>query len=348
MGIAFEGMVSLAAAAMEELQEQFPDPAQFSKEWFRPTGSKEALLWGRRDGIIFGLPSPGGLPGPRGLVRAGIWRDGRERPDLINFLAFEPVVHGKKGYSELEPSALDGKPGKRLEVSGPVEGQLSRLSPAAGEMQGVEELAVAIECERFENGARVRARLSVRSDRPEELRIQLFTKEDSAAVEENTVTATMGNYARLRRIAMRSGWIDSRELFKGYRGSGFIDQPPYPLERLLRLPSGDIIAAAVSDEADPAAVKIERPSSWQYRSIPLTQYWRVPKDEARPDLRLKVNGRRVYWQSEREIPGGLAFENFELRAKFTPGQTFIFGLSRKSPKELGAEPQPLKGPAGAK
>ncbi|MBI4584992.1 MAG: hypothetical protein HY717_13350 [Planctomycetes bacterium] len=338
MGLAFVFLVAFAAAALEGSKEQFPDPPPFSTDWVRPQDSKGALLWGRRDGIIFGLPSPGGLPGPRGLVRVGIWRDGRERPDLINFLAFEPVVAGKKSYSELEPSALDGKPGKRLEVSGPVEGQLNRLEPEAGQKDGVEELAVAIECERFQNGAHVHAKLSVRSDRPEELRIKLFAKEDSAAVEENTVTATMGNFARLRRIALRSGWIDSRDLFKGYQGNGFIDQAPYTLERLLRLSGGDVIAAAVSDEADPAAVKIESPSSWQYRSIPLTQYWRVPRDEARPDLRLKVNGRRVYWQSEREIPGGIAFENFELRARFTPGQTFIFGLSRKSPKELGAAP----------
>jgi hypothetical protein len=32
--------------------------------WMRPLGAKEPLIWGRKDGILFGLPSEGGLPAP--------------------------------------------------------------------------------------------------------------------------------------------------------------------------------------------------------------------------------------------------------------------------------------------
>ncbi len=322
--------------------------------WLRPSKAGDPLVWGRTDGIVFGLPSPGGMPGPRGLVRVGIRREGEREADLINFIAFEPVVRGKRGFSELERSRLDGVQGKRLAIQGPVEGRLDTLpaavaggsavtgAPTAGGAAAggpeVKVLAVTVECEPFENGAHVLAELSVRSDRPGELRIKLSTAKDSAAVGEHTVTATMGNYGRLRRLALRERWVDSREVYKDYRGDGFAEGTAYPLEELLRSREGDAVAAMVTDEADPAAVKIERPRWWQYRSIPLTQYWLVPAADVRPDLRVRVNGRRVYWNSRLEIPGGIAFENFEMRQAFAPGQTFVFGLSRRGPGEIGMAP----------
>ena len=335
------GAAALAEAGEKPTGEPAAGPAVGSgpeSRWMRPAGPDAPLVWGRQDGIVFGLPSRGGLRGPRGLVRVGILREGRATPDLINFIAFEPVVGGKKGFSELEQSRLDGVRGKRLSVSGPAEGTLSRSPHGPGEKEGGEELLVTVLCEPFENGARVRAELRVSADRPEELRIALFAAEGSAAIEENTVTATMGNYGRLRRATLRDRWLDSREIFKDYVGDGFADHPDFPLGELPRLAGGDVLVAAVTDEVDPAAVKIEGLRAWEYRSVPLTQYWRVPAKEVGPSLRLRLNGRRVYWQTRREIPGGIAFENFELRSRFAAGQTFIFGLSRKGPAELGVRP----------
>jgi hypothetical protein len=31
------------------------------------------------------------------------------------------------------------------------------------------------------------------------------------------------------------------------------------------------------------------------------------------------------------LPGGVAFENFEVRQRYVPGQVFIFGLTPKEP-----------------
>jgi hypothetical protein len=74
---------------------------------------------------------------------------------------------------------------------------------------------------------------------------------------------------------------------------------------------------------------------WAYRgSFPLTQYWRKPAGQPTDALRVRVNGRRVYWANHNPIPGGVAFENFELQEPFRDGQTTLFGLSRRSPKEL--------------
>ena len=63
----------------------------------------------------------------------------------------------------------------------------------------------------------------------------------------------------------------------------------------------------------------------------LTQYWRIPAHDIQPDLRVKVNVRRTYWASQNEVPGGPAFENFELRQRYAAGQIYIFGLTPASP-----------------
>ena len=72
----------------------------------------------------------------------------------------------------------------------------------------------------------------------------------------------------------------------------------------------------------------------------LTQYWRVPSRHIEPDLRVVVNGRRVYWgSSDRvpggiKIPGGVAYENFEMRQKYRPDQVFIFGITKLAPADI--------------
>jgi hypothetical protein len=73
----------------------------------------------------------------------------------------------------------------------------------------------------------------------------------------------------------------------------------------------------------------------------LTQYWRKEAAGVDTSLQLRVNGRFYYWSggsTDRSkyirIPGGAAFENFELRENFKPGQKFYFGITRKTPAEI--------------
>jgi hypothetical protein len=40
-----------------------------------------------------------------------------------------------------------------------------------------------------------------------------------------------------------------------------------------------------------------------------------------------VNGRYSYWASSSPIPGGISFENFELKSPFKNGERFIFGVT---------------------
>ena len=51
-------------------------------------------------------------------------------------------------------------------------------------------------------------------------------------------------------------------------------------------------------------------------------------------LRFAVNARFMYWMSHNPVPGGLAFENFELVEDFKDGQMFIFGVTKRLPSEL--------------
>src|SRR5688572_19742883 len=90
-----------------------------ASDWLRPEDPNGTLNWGRKDGLIFGLPSPGGMRGPRGLIRVGIWNSSTNQAELINFIAVEPVVVGqgsrqsRMAFSELEKGS-DGKQGKLL------------------------------------------------------------------------------------------------------------------------------------------------------------------------------------------------------------------------------------------
>jgi len=307
-------------------------------QWLRQKDPQGALIWGRRDGLIFGLPSPGGIRGPRGLIRVGILGKSSGEPELINFIAIEPVTKGagsrfsRMSFSELEMSELDtGKRGKRLWVAN-VAGDLTTL-PA--KPQPVERLSVRIEVEPFTaNRARVYVIANVYSDRPGELELAVHHHDDSAPIEELTVTATMGNYERLRHLWLKDRVVDSRELFAAYTGDGFIDKENYSRDEMLMYEDGDALVLATTNEDNPSVVKVTARPSWTYRSIKLTQYWRVPAWHVQPDLRVKVNGRRVYWASTVPIPGGLSFENFEVRQRYVPGQAFVFGLTPKNPWEF--------------
>jgi hypothetical protein len=333
--------VTIAANAADETVRAQSLPAS---QWIRPTKPGDPLLWGRRDGVIFSLPSEGGLPGPRGLIRVGVISPATGMPELLNFIAIEPVVAGKHSrgdrmaFSELEPSQLDpGAQGKRLWVGANALGEMKEsVSTVSEEGKTVERLSVRIEVERFQsNGAHVYVIASIGSDHPDELRLSVFRHEDSPAIEELTLTATMGNYERLRWLWLKNKVIDSRELYRSYHGDDFAEHGTYSLKKMLRNEKGDAIVFCTSNEATPAAnPDFQAGDHWRYRLPRLTQYWRVPAGEIEPNLRVRVNGRRVYWASHAPLGGGIAFENFEVRQKYRPGQTFVFGVTTKEPWEV--------------
>ena len=305
--------------------------------WVRPPSPSDPLIWGRTDGVVFGLASAGGMPGPRGLIRVGIWNKSTGQAELINFVAVEPVTFGhgsrqsRMGFSELEKSQSDGLQGKRFSTPDP----LVAVESLPARPQPIERLSVRIEIEPFTvNGAHVYVIASVYSNRPREVVFSVHQHADSAPIEELTLTATMGNYGRLRWLWLKDRVIDSRKLFAGHTGTGFIDKENYPRDEMLSHGDGDALVLASPNEANPASISIVERPFWTYRSIKLTQYWRVPAYHIQPDLRVKVNGRGTYYGSAIPIPGGLAFENLEVRQRYVAGQVFVFGLLPQEPWEL--------------
>lgn len=310
-------------------------------EWIRPGTETDQPVWGIQGGLQFAI-APAGFrpPQPRGLLRLGypVLPDGGY--DLVNFIAVEPVVDGKKGFSELEPSELDGVQGKRFWTGEPRETQADPKLPDPGRLwmpePGVEQLDVLIRVERFQNGARIYFVVSQRSDAPDEIRLTVRTEPDSAPLDYCIMTATMGNMVRARQLWLGEEMVGSLDLYADYQGTDFAPHTFYGLDRLQRTPAGDLLAAISTDEDNPALIE-PFPGSriWRYDGVKVTQYWKKLQGTYRADLAVAVNARFTYWQSRRPIPGGVSFENFELRERFYEGQQFIFGITRKTPAELG-------------
>jgi len=334
------GIASASCRGAEPAWRGLADPV-IEGSWVRPPAEEKAAkpVWGLAEGLRVGLAP---LPGPRGLLRVYTPYIGQPDWRMINFIAIEPIVEGqtRRGYSELERSSL-------VEGTGKVMWSVDRLDdwtprdpthPARGvigEENGVETLTVFIGIEKFHSGAAVFLRLTFREDRPYEVQIATFTQPISAPLSCCVVTATMGNYARLRRLHLATDVVTARELYSDatFGAIGFAPHKRFGLERLARTQDGAAILVATSDEPDPAgADQTTVARGWRYVGRPATQYWRC--DHPHPKLMALVNARRTYWASKNPIPGGVSFENVELIAPFQPGQSWTFGVTTDPPTAL--------------
>jgi hypothetical protein len=308
-------------------------------DWIRPGLSTNQPVWGVPGGLLWAVPPAGFRSGePRGLLRLGYPVLPGESYDLVNFIAIEPIVRGHRGFSELERSQLDSLPGKRIWARDSTSTRTNNLVP--GQVRkladGSEQLEVGLLVERFDNGAHVRLLARQRSDRADELELAVFQEPDSAPLDYCILTATMGNMARTRLLWLKDEVISSLELYRDYRETGFAPHRQYPVSQMLRTGAGGVLVAVSNDEQNPALVyPFANSELWHYAGSKVTQYWACEPGPVPDDLVVAVNGRYIYWRSTRAIPGGVAFENFELRNRFHDGQKFIFGITRRSPQEMG-------------
>ncbi|MCC8424740.1 hypothetical protein [Mucilaginibacter sp. UR6-11] len=350
------GAVLTIAFNINKLQAQ-----STADRWIRPAHSKSAAIWGIKNGIVFSIwPSPiegtdqENTGGPRGLIRVGYESKGTIYH--INYLAVEPVVDDKMEFSEISPSQIDSRWGKLMWAGNdptqtdyfPAAKTRGAISHPDSQHPGVEELSVYLFMERFMNGAHPYLRLSIRSDRPEELGIEIFNHKESARMQRCAITATMGNYSRLRNLYLKDGVVSAKELYKGFDGIDFIEKQSYPLQQMLRDDNADFIAIAAPDEdfasltSWPQDKAYLAKAGWRYRpDVKFTQYWRKESAKYDPSLMIRVNGRAKYWSGASpnpndyvNIPGGPAFENFELRENYYPGEKFYYGITTKTPQQL--------------
>lgn len=307
------------------------NPPTVEGHWIRPSTVFPAQpIWGHADGLQVGLWP---LPGPRGLLRIYAPYLGHAKGRMINYIAIEPVLVGDswRSFSELEESTLDGVQGLRFwsADSPQVTSPRDVREPSYGAVSvdgGIETLTVFIFVEPYRHGARVVLRLRFRSDRPYEVGIAAFTQPGSEPLSACVITATMGNFARLRTLHLSSGVRSSLEMWPSFPGGGFTHHICFPLSELILTPSGDALFVATPDEEHPEAAAYEVGTfvGWRYYGQAATQYWR--REEPPLGLRGCVNARATYWASEARIPGGISFENFELIEPFQEGSEVWFGV----------------------
>lgn len=307
--------------------------------WVQPAqGVPAQPVWGHARGIQVGL-SP--MPGPRGLLRIYTPYLGHKAGNVMNYIAFEPIVKGddKRGLSELEMSRLDDKRGKRFwsandSLSTPPAPEHLPASGIIEKINGHETLTVFIFSESFENGAKVYTRLRFYEQQPYEVEITTYSYAGSAELDYFIVTATMGNYARLRKLYLQSGTAVSGKLWPGYNGDAFTPHAHFPAGDFIAGKNGAAWFIAAPGEKDPAKAVYSAGTHdhWKYYGKKATQYWYSERSDEK--LEGLVNGRYTYWASQSPIPGGISFENFELKAPFKQGNRFIFGVSPLTSDQL--------------
>lgn len=326
-------------------QKNLPDwhrltPPDTTGTWIQPSLKKPAMpVWGNVNGIMVGLAP---LPGPRGLLRIYTPYLGLEAGDVMNFIALEPIPKGSKhrGLSELEMSSLDkGKRGKRFWSSNDSTDivPLNEDFPARGiveKINGEETLTLYVFSEPFDNGARVYVRLRFFESRPYEFEITTYTYDRYVDLNYFITTATMGNKARLRTLFLKEGQKSSLELWPDYKDVHFTSHAYFSKEEMIRDKKGNVYFIATPNEYDysKAVYAPGTHSHWKYNGKPATQFW--IKKNPHKKLNGVVNGRYTYWASENPIPGGISYENFEMKEPFQNGATFIFGISQMKPEEI--------------
>lgn len=312
--------------------------SQPAAAWIRPDDRAAAPpIWGIENGIRVGLhPTDGG---PRGLIR--IYAPYLDNPagQVINFIAIEPIIRGKRSYSELERSATDGKPGKMMWSFDefPTDSSRKPDRPARGRVvniDGVEALSFYIRVEPFDSGAAPIIQVILRKNRPHEVTFRTYSQRAAAAMDACILSATMGNYARLRRLHLKDEVAEPATLWPGFEsrhphGAGFTRHATWPVDRM-NVTNGIAEVCAAPDEANPQVAKYapDTPAVWQYQGRAARQCWRA---RATRDLMVRVNGRFTYWAGDKPIPGGVAFENFEMESPFTPGGEFTFVVEPLTP-----------------
>ena len=186
-------------------------------EWLQPEGGKPAR-WGHAEGLSISLHP---TLGPRGLIRIHAPYLGQPYPRVINFISMEPVAQGKRSQSELERS-VDGKTGLRFTSGDTLEQALKGDpgKPCRGVVeakQGTESLSLFIASERMAHGAQPVVEVRFDSRKPHTVWFKTYAGPESAPMESLVLSATMGNYARLRQVWLADGPVHAKDLWGDYQ-----------------------------------------------------------------------------------------------------------------------------------
>ena len=290
--------------------------------------SADTPVWGHRDGLRIGLAP---TPGPRGLIRIYAPYLGQEFPRVINFVSIEPSVVGQRGRDQSELQMSRDQPGKRgLTFWATDENDSPRTTETPSGVVSKDGLTLRlfVHTEAFANGARPIIECIFRRESPDRVEFVTHAAHESSPMTRCVLSATMANYAQLRQIHLKQGRVESAlDLWddEGLGRLGFLPWRTWPANQLDRTSSDRLYVQLTSDARDPAAVEHapDVPPHWKYVGVKSAHYWLT---DVTTNCFVAVNGRKTYWMSQSPIPGGTAFENFELRMPFQAGNRLWFGV----------------------
>ncbi|WP_182864739.1 hypothetical protein [Stieleria mannarensis] len=301
-----------------------------------PTDSQPKPVWGHRDGLRIGLHP---TPGPAGLIRVYAPYLDQQYPRVVNFISIEPSVEGLRGRGQSELEMSQYRPGERGLVFWASNQRTSNRPPgtlASGIVDEADDvLRLFIHTEPFRNGAHPIIECLFRKTRPYEIEFRIHVANDSAEMTFCTLSATMGNFGLLRRIHLKQNQVVAAKDLWGEEALdrlGFLPWRSWPAADLARTEDGRFWVQLSTDLPNPSRVNYDPhvAPNWRYVGHKATHYWRA-ESTAKPLA--AVNGRKTYWMSQSPIPGGIAFENFELRMPFSRGQRLWFGVLPDEPKQ---------------
>ncbi len=308
----------------------------------RPNEPQSKPVWGHRDGLRIGLEP---TPGPAGLIRVYTPYLNQQYPRVVNFISIEPSVPGLRGRGQSELEMSQYRPGKRGLVFWASNQPTSDRPPrslASGVIDEADDaLRLFIHTEPFRNGAHPIIECVFHKARPYEIEFGIHAADDSTDMTSCTLSATMGNFGLLRRIHLaRNRVVAAKDLWSEdvLDGLGFLPWRSWSASDLARTEDGRFFVQLSTDMPSPSSVEYDSSvaPSWRYVGQKATHYWRA-ESKAKPLA--AVNGRKTYWMSQSPIPGGVAFENFELRMPFSPGQRLWFGVVPDEPGQNESEPR---------
>ena len=163
---------------------------------------------------------------------------------------------------------------------------------------------------------------------------QVFAADDSAPMQSCVLTATMGNYARLRHLQLADRVVEASDVFRSDKIGGWDFYPAHQWPASELIHDHGKIKISVTGDTDTTPPP-DGWKGWRYSGVQAEQSWSTDERPGvgSPGIVARVNGREMFWGTHVAIPGGVAFENVELVAPFENKQIFTFRVTPRKDQE---------------
>lgn len=334
-----------------------PGPPQNGDEdvWIYPESDDANPLWGVKNGIVFGTEKaemdfkPGGA-WAKGLLRIG-WRDEEGKSHFFNYIGVTIIQLGSrvdsseiqritfnpdnKDYASALQDLLNQYPDNSSEVQDFI--SLEKNPPASLSQVTTfedDEMTVLFRLSTFQyTEAKIYLIIVVNRNNPREIKISTYNQEEEAnPLNFIVISATWGNLARLRDLYLGNRTVNARELFEGEELGNWCFYPRvgFGVDELIVDEEGTVTVYAGNDEEGEWIADLGNGAPY-YDGEKFYQYWRKYAGSYSDELHVAVNGREKYFGGfvnpcgNKDITGGVSYENFEMIEEYYLGQTFWFG-----------------------